>query len=205
MRVVTVVAAIALLLLSGLLLWPAAAAYHQYLPLASMAVAAMLLIAILVGGTHTRQAEPQTPEAETAKPARPPVIENQADAEVVSFLALFQEKGRFIDFLMEDITGFSDAQVGTAARVVHQGCQGAIKEHFRIRSVRDESEGSRITVAAGFAADEYRFVGKLAGEPPFSGTLVHRGWKTDRVELPRLLRSDGDRLPTIAPAEVELK
>ena len=60
-------------------------------------------------------------------------------------------------------------------------------------------------MAAGYAADEYRFIGKLAGEPPFSGTLVHRGWKTERVDLPRLLRIENDRLPTIAPAEVELK
>ena len=33
---------------------------------------------------------------------------------------------------------------------------------------------------------------------------MHRGWKTERVKLPRVIRS-GDRLPTIAPAEVELK
>jgi hypothetical protein len=37
------------------------------------------------------------------------------------------------------------------------------------------------------------------------GTLVHRGWKADSVRLPRLVRVEIDRLPTIAPAEVELK
>jgi hypothetical protein len=35
--------------------------------------------------------------------------------------------------------------------------------------------------------------------------LVHHGWKTDAVNLPRILRNSTDRLPTIAPAEVELK
>jgi hypothetical protein len=51
----------------------------------------------------------------------------------------------------------------------------------------------------------YRLVGKISGEPPFSGYLVHRGWKTTRVKLPRVLRSGEDRLPTIAPAEVEVR
>jgi hypothetical protein len=203
MRVVSIVAAVALLLLGGLALLPAASAYHQYVPIATVALAGVLLISLLAGGN--KKTEPERREAEAAKPALAPLSENRADAEVVSFLAMFQERGRFIDFLMEDITGYSDAQVGTAARVVHQGCQAALKEHFRIRPVREESEGSRVSVAAGYAADEYRFIGKLAGEPPFSGTLVHRGWKTERVDLPRLLRIENDRLPTIAPAEVELK
>ena len=35
--------------------------------------------------------------------------------------------------------------------------------------------------------------------------LVHHGWKTDAVNLPRVLRSSTNRLPTIAPAEVEVK
>jgi hypothetical protein len=46
-------------------------------------------------------------------------------------------------------------------------------------------------------------VGKLTGEAPFTGTLVHKGWKTDFVKLPRIAAKE--RLPAIAPAEVELK
>ena len=59
-----------------------------------------------------------------------------------------------------------------------------------------------LQIPAGFAADEYRLVGKLSGDPPFTGKLVHKGWKTDIVKLPRLV--DARRLPAIAPAEVEL-
>jgi hypothetical protein len=106
---------------------------------------------------------------------------------------------------MDDIGAYNDAQVGAAARVVHEGCKAALQEHFGIRPVRDEKEGSSVSVAAGYAADEYRLVGKISGEAPFSGTLVHRGWKTEWVKLPRVMRTGGDRLPTIAPAEVELK
>ena len=55
---------------------------------------------------------------------------DQAEAEIVSFLATLQEQGRLIDFLMDDITTYDDGQVGAAARVVHQGCKAALQEHF---------------------------------------------------------------------------
>ena len=80
-----------------------------------------------------------------------------------------------------------------------------LQEHFRINPVRTEPEGSTVQVPAGYSADEYRLVGKIAGPAPFSGVLVHRGWKTDMVKLPQLLRSGADQLPAIAPAEVEVK
>jgi hypothetical protein len=78
-----------------------------------------------------------------------------------------------------------------------------LQEHFKIHAIAEADEGSQITVPAGFAADEYRLVGKLSGDPPFTGKLVHKGWKTDAVKLPRLV--DTRRLPAIAPAEVELE
>jgi hypothetical protein len=199
MRVVSIISVIALIALT---LVPAASAFHSYFTAAALAVAGLLLVAILV---DQKKAEPRRAIAEAARPAPVPAATNQADAEVVSFLATLQERGRLVDFLMDDITGYNDAQVGAAARVVHEGCKAALQEHFAIRTVRDENEGSSVSVPAGYAADEYRLVGKISGQAPFSGTLVHRGWKTERVKLPRVLRADGDRLPTIAPAEVELK
>ena len=74
-----------------------------------------------------------------------------------------------------------------------------------INPVRTEQEGTTVQVPAGYSADEYRLVGKLAGAAPFSGVLVHRGWKTAMVKLPQLLRGAADPLPAIAPAEVEVK
>jgi hypothetical protein len=134
-----------------------------------------------------------------------PAAADQAEAEIISFLAILQERGRLVDFLMEDITTYDDAQVGAAARVVHEGCRAALHEHFKIRTVREENEGASVTIPVGYAADEYRMIGNIRGAGPFSGTLVHRGWKTEWVKLPRILRVNADRLPTIAPAEVELK
>ncbi len=178
--------------------------YLQYLPQATFAVAVLLFLTILL--TRPRAAPRKPPvRAEAARPAPPPIAKNQAEAEVVSFLATLQDKGRLIDFLMDDISAYKDTQVGAAARVVHEGCKSVLKEHFTIRPIREEAEGSSVTVTPGYLADEYRFVGKISGEAPFSGTLIHKGWKTDSVKLPRVIVTSGDRLPTIAPAEVELK
>lgn len=205
MKAVSVIAAIVLIVLSALMMiqMPETSALQPHLPQAALAVSILLLLAIVL----TKPAEPprEGAIAEAAKPPVVPVAENRADAEVVSFLAILQEKGRLVDFVMDDITKYSDAQVGAAARVVHGGCKAAIAEHFGIHPVRDESEGARVSVPAGFPADEYRLIGKIGGEAPFTGTLVHRGWRAEWVKLPRLLTAGGERLPTIAPAEVELR
>ena len=168
-----------------------------------MVVALALLVIFFVN--RGEPPEPEDPKADAAKPIPVPAAGNQAEAEIVSFLAILQQRGRLVDFLMEDITTYDDAQVGAAARVVHEGCKSALREHFEIRSVREENEGSSVTIPAGYAADEYRLVGSIRGAGPFSGALVHRGWKTEGVKLPRIVRVDPDRLPAIAPAEVELK
>lgn len=203
MRALAMIAAIVLIVLSVLMLMPEAGALHGHLPLATLAVSVVLLVAIFL----TRTAQPTSKDAiaQAAKPPAVPLAENRADAEVVSFLAVLQERGRLVDFVMDDITKYSDAQVGAAARVVHAGCRAAIAEHFGILPVRDESEGAKVSVPAGYPADEYRLIGKIGGEAPFAGTLVHRGWRAEWVKLPRLLRAGADRLPTIAPAEVELR
>jgi hypothetical protein len=120
----------------------------------------------------------------------------------VAFFALLQEKGRLVDFLMEDITSYDDTHVGAAARVIHQGCRQVLQEHFNISAISESEEGSQITLPAGYAKEQYRIVGNLNGEPPFTGTLIHKGWKTEFVKLPRIVGTQ--RLPAIAPAEVEL-
>ena len=154
---------------------------------------------------RSRRQSPDSYSTEAASSPPPQALTNRAEVEIVSFLGTLQERGRLVDFLMEDITTFNDAQVGAAARVVHDGCRAALQEYLGIRSVREESEGSSVTVPTGYQADEYRLIGNIRGPGPFTGTLVHRGWKADSVRLPRLVRVETDRLPTIAPAEVEIK
>jgi hypothetical protein len=207
MRKVTITLAVILLVLAALLLaadaalMPYAGMARIVLPKAVPGLALLLFLALLV---ERPKAAPVRSAAEAIGPATAAPAAIQADAEVVHFLGLLQEKGRLVDFLMDDITGYSDAQVGAAGRVLHEGCKAALLEHFGIRALREEGEGSKVTVPPGYAPDEYRLVGRISGEAPFTGTLVHHGWKTQWVKLPRLIRTSADRLPAIAPAEVEL-
>jgi len=205
MRKLTVTLAFILLALAALALVPDAAltsyadAIHAVLPKAIAGVALLLFLALLAERPKAAPAGTAA-EAINLPAAAPPA--NQADAEVVNFLALLQEKGRLVDFLMDDISGYSDPEVGAAGRVLHEGCKAVLLEHFGIRPMREEGEGSKVTVPPGYAPDDYRLVGRISGDAPFTGTLVHHGWKAEWVKLPRLIRAD--RPPAIAPAEVEL-
>jgi hypothetical protein len=206
MKALSIAAAGVSLVLIGLTLTPSAGASRGYFALGALVCGAAALAAIVAGWRdRAPAATPREPVAARPAAAAPPVKSVSTEAEVVGFLATFQEKGRLVDFLQDDISAYSDAQVGAAARVVHQGCKAVLDEYFRIVPVRDESEGAKVTVPAGYVADEYRLVGKISGQAPFSGTLMHRGWRAESVKLPRVLRTENDRLPTIAPAEVELR
>ncbi len=203
MRAASIIAVLLLIAVNALALLPGANAFQPYVSGGAVALGIVVLVTILAG--RSRKNDTSTATADVIRPMAVSVHASQAEAEIVSFLAMLQAKGRLIDFLMDDINAHDDAQVGAAARVVHAGCKAVLDEHFRIRPLREESEGSTVQVPAGYRADEYRLIGKISGAAPFSGVLVHHGWKTDGVKLPRVLRSSPDRLPAIAPAEVELK
>lgn len=150
--------------------------------------------------------QPQAAGAPAAVPAAAPKEEPSQPGEALIFLSLMQEKGRLLDFLMEDITAYKDDQVAAASRVVHQGCAGIIKQYFDVSPVHAGNEGDRITIDKSSDPERYRLVGKVVGEPPFSGVVIHRGWKTSKVVLPRLTRpADASSRDVIAPAEVEVR
>ena len=77
-----------------------------------------------------------------------------------------------------------------------------LREHFTIRPVREEAEGSRVTVPDGFDATAIRLTGNVVGNAPFNGNISHRGWRVAEVRLPRL--AERHDATVIAPAEVEL-
>jgi hypothetical protein len=207
MKLYITLAGVLLAVLTGLLMIPSTNAYTFQIAAIAFVLALVVLALSFVDtskNTAPEIAHVQAPQPAViqAPPPAPPA-QNTAEAEIVAFFALLQEKGRLVDFLMEDLASYEDAEIGAAARVVHEGCKQVLQEHFKIHAISEADEGSQITVPAGFAADEYRLVGKISGEPPFTGKLVHKGWKTDAVKLPRLV--DTRRLPAIAPAEVELE
>lgn len=136
-------------------------------------------------------------------PAPEPVVLKEATPDAaLQLLGLLQTEARFIDFIKEDITAYNDADIGVAARVVHEGCNKAINEHFSLAPVRSEQEGSKITLPDGFDASAVRLTGNIVGAAPFTGTLVHKGWQVTNIRLPKL--TQGHNAAIIAAAEVEL-
>ncbi|WP_426343520.1 DUF2760 domain-containing protein [Pseudoduganella sp. R-32] len=134
-------------------------------------------------------------------PAAAPLREATPDA-ALQLLSLFQREARLIDFTQENLSGYSDADIGAAARVVHEGCSKVLREHFTIDAIRSEAEGSRVTLPEGFDASAVRLTGNVVGKAPFTGTLSHRGWRASSVRLPKLAEAHNARV--LAPAEVEL-
>lgn len=146
--------------------------------------------------THHEAAAPEG----VAQPT-PSLAEVNPDA-ALQLLGLLQREGRLIDFLQEDTSRYSDADIGAAARVVHAGCQKVLREYFSIDPVRSEAEGERVTLESGFDPAAVRLVGNVVGEPPFTGVLTHRGWRASEIRLPKVAVGHG--MNVIAPAEVEL-
>lgn len=140
--------------------------------------------------------------APAARPAVAEVVREATPDAALQLLGLLQREARLLDFVEEDIAAYSDADIGAAARVVHDGCRKTLREHFTLRPVRDEAEGARITLEEGFDAAAVRLSGNVVGQAPFSGELTHRGWRITDVRLPRL--ADGHDARIVAPAEVEL-
>ncbi|HEY3255340.1 MAG TPA: DUF2760 domain-containing protein [Polyangiaceae bacterium] len=137
------------------------------------------------------------PAARSASPRE----ERPASTEAaLQLLALLQREGRFVDFVQQELASFSDAQIGAAARVVHEGCRRAIRAHARVVSVRSEAEGATLSLER--ASEDVKLVGNVAGSAPFRGVLRHRGWRIEALSLPTIVGAHDATL--IAPAELEL-
>ena len=135
-------------------------------------------------------------------PPAAPVWQAPPETAALQLLGMLQREARFVDFIEQDVASFSDADIGGAARVVHEGCRKVLREHFTLAVVRNEAEGSRITLPAGFDAAAVRVTGNVVGQPPFTGTVVHQGWRVTDSRLPKLAQNH--QATVLAPAEVEL-
>jgi hypothetical protein len=140
---------------------------------------------------------PEAPQAQPAQAPPPPETAHRA----VQMLALLQRDGRLVDFLMEDLSAYQDAQVGAAVRDVHAGCRQVLTRYLTLEPVMIEDEGQTVTIERDADAARIKVIGNVAGQPPYRGALRHRGWEASRIELPPPPASGGT---VIAPAEVEI-
>ena len=138
--------------------------------------------------------------APAEKPAETPPEKTHAAG--LAVLALLQREGRLVDFLQEDVSSFSDAEIGAAARVVHTGSRKVVEQYLTLEPVLKDAEGSSVTVPTGFNAERIRLTGNVAGQPPFRGALKHHGWIATSIRFPAMSPALDPRV--IAPAEVEI-
>lgn len=106
---------------------------------------------------------------------------------------------------MEDIASYSDDQVGSAVRAIHSDCKASLTRHVTLTPVIDGVESTYQKLDASKAPDPNRI--KLIGNVPASGkvpggTLRHRGWLAQSVNLPPLGKQDPS---VLAPAELEIE
>ncbi len=132
------------------------------------------------------------------KPEAPP----KPSGAPLRLLALLQREGRLLDFLLEDIQSYSEAQIGAAVRDIHRQCRVALKEHLDLQPVLAQQEGSTVEIPSGFDPSAVRLTGNVTGQPPFRGTLQHHGWRVKEIKLAP--PPEGQDEFVLMPAEVEL-
>lgn len=134
----------------------------------------------------------EAPKIEKAKPSGEPF----------RLIRLLQRDARLIDFLLEDITNYTDDQVGGAVRGIHRDSRSVIEKYLTLAPVATAPEESTIELPVGFDPTQYLLSGKVGGSPPYRGTVVHRGWRVQDSRLPD--ETPGMDPWQLAPAEVEV-
>jgi hypothetical protein len=120
----------------------------------------------------------------------------------IRMLALMQREGRLVDFLLEDVSAYTNEQIGAAVRDIHRQCASTLKEHLVMAPVLPQAEGDTVEVPAGFDPSAIQLTGNVTGQPPFKGALRHHGWRVQEIKLGP--PPEGQDEFVLQPAEVEL-
>lgn len=159
------------------------------------------LVAGLLGGRRRAAvSEEASEDAAEAKEERAPELPPAAAG--LRLLATLQEEARLVDFVREDIEGYSDAEIGSAVRGVHAALRKALDERLVLEPILPGEDGDQVEVPDSFEPALIRVTGKLAGGPPYRGVLRHGGWRAREVRLPTA--TPGSDPTIIMPAEVEV-
>jgi hypothetical protein len=193
------------------LLIGAVAAAAQYWVLHQLGVGPMAPPEFLVGSLAipalaallAAALRPKVPAAApvTAEPAAPLTPPEPPENAALRLLAFLQEEGRLIDFLQEDVSPYTDEQIGAATRGIHASCAKALRDTLTLERIVAGSEDAAVTIESGFDQGAIRLTGNVGGTPPFHGVLRHGGWRASRIVVPARAGVDP---AVIAPAEVEI-
>ena len=137
------------------------------------------------------------PQAASAAPSAP-----QASEGALQILSILQRDSRLVDFIMEDIAGYTDDQVGAAVRGLHDQARESLGRYVKLEPVIDGVEGTFTKPAVSDPA-AVKFIGNVPADKPSGGLLRHKGWRAGKVDLPTL--NPRQDLDIIAPAEIEIE
>lgn len=145
-------------------------------------------------------AAPKTVAAAAPAPAAAPTVRTSDGA--LQMISILQRDSRLIDFLMEDVTSYSDDQIGAAVRELHDQCRDALGRYMKLEPVIDGVEGTYAKVPSK-DPNVVKFVGNVPAKAPEGGTLRHKGWRASKIDLPSLMPKQDAAI--IAPAEIEIE
>jgi hypothetical protein len=142
-----------------------------------------------------------------SKPEPKPAAANPSDG-ALQVLALLQRDARLLDFLMEDISPYTDEQVGAAVRNIHESSRATLQRYVSLQPVIDGVEGAVTQLSAAGALRNDPSAIKLLGNVPADGNvkaglLRHKGWKVEKLDLPTA--APKANLKILAPAEIEVE
>jgi hypothetical protein len=141
---------------------------------------------------------------ETRQPEPVPVPKpSPTRSEALTLLEALQREARLLDLCQESLENYTDAQVGAAARNVLRDTSQLLRRYFALEPLSKEPEGTTTVVPPGFDPAQFRLSGSATGNPPFSGRIVHTGWRATRCELPRW-SGQPEASFILAPVEVEV-
>ena len=136
------------------------------------------------------------------KPVAPPPPVVRTSDGALQMIAILQRDSRLVDFLMEDISGYADDQIGAAVRRCIDRCRDSLARYIQLEPVIDGVEGT-FAKAPSKDPNLVKFVGNVPAKPPEGGTLRHKGWRVAKVDLPALgAKQDA---AVVAPAEIEIE
>jgi hypothetical protein len=136
------------------------------------------------------------------KPAPVPARQAGPEEGAIQILAILQRDARLVDFVMEDISAYSDEQVGAAVRDVQEQSRVALERYISPIPVIDSVEGA-VTRIEGMDSAAVKLIGNVPASGKASGGLLrHKGWQAAKIELPAAA-AGATRI--LAPAEIEIE
>ena len=146
-----------------------------------------------------KQAELPKPSEEPKKKTSPKPKRNDA----ITLLAALQREARFVDIIREPLADYSNEQIGAAARDVLADCAKVIDRLLQIEPVTEGNEGDQVSTPNNVDPGIYQLTGNVSGDAPYSGALVHHGWKATKCELPEWSGTE-ESSQVISPVELEI-